>query len=44
VERWRDRMINVHPSLLPSFKGLDTHARALEIVPLEILQLNALPD
>lgn len=29
VERWRDRMINVHPSLLPSFKGLDTHARAL---------------
>ncbi|MEP9365783.1 phosphoribosylglycinamide formyltransferase [Xanthobacter sp. VNH20] len=30
VERWRDRMINVHPSLLPSFKGLDTHARALE--------------
>lgn len=30
VERWRNRMINVHPSLLPSFKGLDTHARALE--------------
>lgn len=30
VERWRDRMINIHPSLLPSFKGLDTHARALE--------------
>lgn len=29
VERWRDRMINIHPSLLPSFKGLDTHARAL---------------
>lgn len=29
VERWRDRMINVHPSLLPSFKGLDTHARAI---------------
>ncbi|NKC31805.1 phosphoribosylglycinamide formyltransferase [Falsiroseomonas selenitidurans] len=26
---WRDRMINVHPSLLPSFRGLDTHARAL---------------
>ncbi len=29
VERWRDRMINVHPSLLPSFRGLDTHERAI---------------
>lgn len=29
VERWRGRMLNVHPSLLPEFKGLDTHARAL---------------
>jgi phosphoribosylglycinamide formyltransferase-1 len=29
VGRWHDRMINIHPSLLPSFKGLDTHARAL---------------
>ena len=29
VERWRDRLINIHPALLPSFKGLDTHARAL---------------
>jgi phosphoribosylglycinamide formyltransferase-1 len=29
VERWRYRMINVHPSLLPAFPGLDTHARAL---------------
>ncbi len=29
VERWRDRMINIHPSLLPLFPGLDTHARAL---------------
>ncbi|MGD0723490.1 MAG: phosphoribosylglycinamide formyltransferase [Roseiarcus sp.] len=27
--RWRGRMINVHPSLLPAFRGLDTHARAL---------------
>ena len=30
VERWRDRLINIHPSLLPAFKGLDTHARALQ--------------
>lgn len=30
VESWRDRMINIHPSLLPSFKGLHTHARAIE--------------
>lgn len=29
VDRWRDRMLNIHPSLLPAFKGLDTHARAL---------------
>ena len=30
VERWRDRLVNIHPSLLPAFRGLDTHARALE--------------
>ncbi len=30
VEKWEGRMINVHPSLLPSLKGLDTHRRALE--------------
>ncbi len=30
VNRWRDRMINIHPSLLPSYKGLHTHARAIE--------------
>ena len=29
VEAWHDRMLNIHPSLLPAFKGLDTHARAL---------------
>jgi phosphoribosylglycinamide formyltransferase 1 len=30
VEAWRDRMINIHPSLLPAFPGLHTHARALQ--------------
>ncbi len=29
VAAWQGRMINIHPSLLPSFPGLDTHARAL---------------
>ena len=29
VDRWRDRMINIHPSLLPLYPGLDTHARVL---------------
>ena len=29
VGRWAGRMLNVHPSLLPAFPGLDTHARAL---------------
>ncbi|HVY58521.1 MAG TPA: phosphoribosylglycinamide formyltransferase [Xanthobacteraceae bacterium] len=29
VARWADRLLNVHPALLPSFRGLDTHARAL---------------
>jgi len=30
VRHWHDRLINIHPSLLPSFPGLDTHRRALE--------------
>jgi phosphoribosylglycinamide formyltransferase-1 len=30
VERWHGRMLNIHPALLPAFKGLDTHRRALE--------------
>ena len=30
VERWRDRLINIHPSLLPAFPGLHTHQKALE--------------
>lgn len=29
VDQWPERMINIHPSLLPDYKGLDTHARAL---------------
>jgi phosphoribosylglycinamide formyltransferase-1 len=30
VGRWQHRIINIHPALLPAFKGLDTHRRALE--------------
>lgn len=30
VEGWAGRMINIHPSLLPLYKGLDTHERAIE--------------
>ena len=29
VGRWNDRLINIHPSLLPAFKGLHTHERAI---------------
>jgi formyltetrahydrofolate-dependent phosphoribosylglycinamide formyltransferase len=29
VHRYADRMLNIHPSLLPAFAGLDTHRRAL---------------
>ena len=30
VDRWAGRMVNTHPSLLPKYKGLDTHQRAIE--------------
>lgn len=29
VERFADKLLNIHPSLLPKYKGLDTHARAI---------------
>lgn len=29
VKRWTRRMLNIHPSLLPKYPGLDTHARAI---------------
>jgi phosphoribosylglycinamide formyltransferase 1 len=29
TEHWRDRLLNIHPSLLPAFPGLDTHRRVL---------------
>jgi phosphoribosylglycinamide formyltransferase-1 len=30
IERWRNRIVNIHPSLLPSFPGVDAQAQALE--------------
>jgi phosphoribosylglycinamide formyltransferase 1 len=30
VNRWQGRMVNIHPSLLPKYKGLDTHQRAID--------------
>ena len=30
MEKWSGKMLNIHPSLLPKYKGLNTHARALE--------------
>ncbi len=30
VRRWRGKMLNIHPSLLPKYPGLNTHARAIE--------------
>ena len=29
IQRWEGRILNIHPSLLPAYKGLDTHRRAL---------------
>jgi len=29
IGQWPERLLNIHPALLPAFKGLDTHARAL---------------
>ena len=30
VERWEGKVLNIHPSLLPKYKGLNTHKRAIE--------------
>jgi phosphoribosylglycinamide formyltransferase-1 len=30
VDQWPQRILNIHPALLPAFKGLDTHRRALD--------------
>jgi phosphoribosylglycinamide formyltransferase-1 len=30
IEEWRGRVLNIHPSLLPKYRGLDTHRRALD--------------
>lgn len=31
VNKWRDRLINIHPSLMPAFKGLNTHERVIKL-------------
>lgn len=35
VQAWRGRIVNIHPSLLPKYKGLDTHSRALAMGDME---------
>lgn len=37
IEQWTGRMINIHPSLLPKYKGLHTHARALEAATVSMV-------
>ena len=32
IRKWEGRILNIHPSLLPAYKGLDTHARAIAAV------------
>ena len=31
VNKWKKKIINIHPSLLPAFKGLNTHNRAIRM-------------
>ncbi len=35
IAKWEGRMLNIHPSLLPKYKGLNTHARAIEAGDVE---------
>ena len=35
VNQWQGRMLNIHPSLLPKYKGLNTHSRAIEAGDVE---------
>ena len=30
VNHWRNKLVNIHPSVLPAFKGLDTHKRVID--------------
>ena len=35
IRAWQDRILNIHPSLLPAYKGLDTHQRAIDAGEVE---------
>jgi len=35
VTRWKNRLLNIHPSLLPKYKGLNTHQRAIDAGDIE---------